>query len=75
MPGASILIKGLNIGSSTDFDGNFSLNVPETGETLVVSYLGYMTKELAIGNIVTFNIQLEIDANTLDEIVVVGHKK
>ena len=69
LPGASILIKGLNIGSSTDFDGNFSLNVPETGETLVVSYLGYMTKELAIGNIVTFNIQLEIDANTLDEIV------
>jgi len=73
LPGASILIKGLNIGSSTDFDGNFSLNVPETGETLVVSYLGYMTKELAIGNIVTFNIQLEIDANTLDEIVVVGY--
>ena len=73
LPGASILVKGLNIGSSTDFDGNFSLNVPETGETLVISYLGYMTKELVIGNKAAFNIQLEIDTNTLDEIVVVGY--
>ena len=73
LPGASILVKGLNIGSSTDFDGNFSLNVPETGEVLVVSYLGYMTKELVIGKNLTFNIQLDIDTNTLDEIVVVGY--
>ena len=73
LPGASILVKGLNIGSSTDFDGNFSLNVPETGEVLVVSYLGYMTKELVISNNLTFNIQLDIDTNTLDEIVVVGY--
>jgi len=73
LPGASILVKGLNIGSSTDFDGNFSLNVPETGEVLVVSYLGYMTKELVISKNLTFNIQLDIDTNTLDEIVVVGY--
>ena len=73
LPGASILVKGLNIGSSTDFDGNFSLNVPEAGETLVVSYLGYMTQELVVGNKVTFNIQLAIDTNALDEIVVVGY--
>ena len=73
LPGASILVKGLSIGSFTDFDGNFSLNIPETGEVLVVSYLGYLTKELVIGNKATFNIQLEIDANSLDEIVVVGY--
>lgn len=73
LPGASILVKGLNIGSSTDFDGNFSLNVPETGEVLVVSYLGYMTKELVISKNLTFNIQLDIDTNTLDKIVVVGY--
>ena len=40
LPGASILVKGQNIGSSTDFDGNFSIDVPEAGEILVVSYLG-----------------------------------
>ena len=73
LPGASILVKGLNIGSSTDFDGNFSLNVPETADTLVISYIGYITKELVIGNKITFNIQLDIDTNTLDEIVVVGY--
>ena len=73
LPGASILVKGLNIGSSTDFDGNFSLSVPEAGETLVVSYLGYMTQELVVGNKLTFNIQLAIDTNALDEIVVVGY--
>ena len=73
LPGASILVKGQNIGSSTDFDGKFSLNVPETAETLVVSYLGYITKELVIGNQITFDIQLQIDANSLDEIVVVGY--
>ena len=50
LPGVSILIKGLKIGSFTDFDGLFSLTVPETGKTLVFSYLGYITKELVIGN-------------------------
>ena len=73
LPGASILVKGQNIGSATDFDGKFSLNVPETAETLVVSYLGYITKELVIGNQITFDIQLQIDANSLDEIIVVGY--
>jgi TonB-linked SusC/RagA family outer membrane protein len=73
LPGVSILVKELNIGSFTDFNGLFSLKVPETGKTLVVSYLGYISKELAIGNKGVFNIQLEIDSNTLDEIVVVGY--
>lgn len=73
LPGASVLVKGLTIGASTDFDGAFSLNVPETGKTLVVSYLGYITKEFVIGNKITFNIQLERDTNALDEVVVVGY--
>ena len=74
LPGVSILIKDLKIGSFTDFDGLFSLTVPEAGKTLVFSYLGYITKELVIGNKRTFNIQLEIDTNnTLEEIIVVGY--
>jgi hypothetical protein len=73
LPGVSILIKELNIGSFTDFNGLFSLKVPETGKTIVVSYLGYISKELVIGNTGVFNIQLAIDSNTLDEIVVVGY--
>jgi iron complex outermembrane receptor protein len=73
LPGVSILIKGLKIGSFTDFDGLFSLTVPETGKTLVFSYLGYISKELVIGNKGTFNVQLEIDTNNTLEIVVVGY--
>ena len=73
LPGASIMVKGLNFGVSTNFDGAFSIKVPETGKTLVVSYLGYISKELVIGNKGVFTIQLEIDNNTLDEIVVVGY--
>jgi hypothetical protein len=73
LPGASVLVKGLTIVASTDFDGAFSLNFSKTGKTLVFSYLGYITKELVIGDKITFNIQLEIDTNnTLDKIIVVG---
>jgi iron complex outermembrane receptor protein len=60
LPGVSILIKELNIGSFTDFNGLFSLKVPETGKTLVVSYLGYISKELVIGNTGVFNIQQQL---------------
>jgi iron complex outermembrane receptor protein len=73
LPGVSILIKGLKIGSFTDFDGLFSLTVPETGKTLVFSYLGYISKDMVIGNKGTFNVQLEIDTNNTLEIVVVGY--
>jgi hypothetical protein len=73
LPGVSILIKELKIGSFIDFNGLFSLKVPETGKTLVVSYLVNISKELVIGNTGVFTIQLEINSNTLDEIVVVGY--
>ena len=51
LPGVSISIKELKIGSFTDFNGLFSLKVPETGKTLVVSYLGYISKELVIASV------------------------
>ena len=58
LPGASVLIKGTSIGTTTDFDGNFSLQA-QTGEILVVSYLGYKRKEIRIGNEDTINVVLE----------------
>ena len=73
LPGASVLVKGLNVGASTDFDGNFSLNVPKESVTLVISYVGYISQEIPIGNNNEFNINLLIDSNTLDEVVVVGY--
>ena len=70
--GASVVEKGTSNGVVTDFDGNFSLNV-KPGATLVISYIGYTTKEIAVGNQSTINVTIEEDNNALDEVVVVGY--
>ncbi|WP_150452397.1 SusC/RagA family TonB-linked outer membrane protein [Arenibacter lacus] len=73
LPGASVIVKGTTTGTQTDFDGNFVLgNVPGNG-TLVFSYLGFTTVEIPVNNQSSFNIQLEEDAQALDEVVVVGY--
>ncbi len=72
LPGASILIKGTTIGTSSDFDGNFSIETPQKNSSLVFSYLGYKTREVPISSN-TINVMLEEDYNSLDEIVVVGY--
>ena len=70
--GASVVEKGTTNGTVTDFDGNFTLNV-KPGATLVVSYIGYTTQEIAVGNQANFNITLKEDNALLDEVVVVGY--
>ncbi|MDO5980196.1 SusC/RagA family TonB-linked outer membrane protein [Flavivirga spongiicola] len=73
LPGASIIEKGTSNGASSDFDGNFSLNVANSDAILVVSYIGYTTLEIAIGTQTRIEIQLQQNAAALDEIVVVGY--
>ena len=70
--GASIIEKGTSNGVVTDFDGNFALDVNQ-GATLVISYIGYKTQEIVIGNQSTFNVTLEEDNAALDEVVVIGY--
>lgn len=70
--GASVKVKGTSTGVATDFDGNFTLNV-QPGATLIVSYIGYVTKEIKVGNQTTLSITLEEDKKLLDEVVVVGY--
>ena len=70
--GASVVEKGTSNGVVTDFDGNFTLNV-KPGATLVISYIGYTTKEIAVGNQSIFNVTIEEDNNSLDEVVVIGY--
>ena len=70
--GASVLIKGTSTGVATDFDGNFVLNASQ-GQTLVISYIGYVTKEIKIGAQDNYQITLEEDKKVLDEVVVVGY--
>tara|TARA_R110002049_G_scaffold32570_9_gene108323 strand:- start:6684 stop:9761 length:3078 start_codon:yes stop_codon:yes gene_type:complete len=72
LPGATVLVKGTANGASTDFDGNFSLSVNNNATTLVVSYIGYVTQELAI-TADPMTILLKGDENILDEVVVVGY--
>lgn len=71
--GASVLIEGTSNGTITDVDGNFMLSgVPANGK-LIVSYIGYVSQQLAIGGKTTFNIVLTEDSKTLEEVVVVGY--
>lgn len=70
--GVSILVKGTTIGTVTDFDGNFSLEVPKNG-TLVISYVGYKAQEIKVSGRTDFAITLASDNKLLDEIVVVGY--
>ena len=64
--------KGTNTGVATDFDGKFTLSV-NPGSTLIVSYIGYITKEVKVGNQTSLKIFLEEDKKLLDEVVVVGY--
>jgi hypothetical protein len=73
LPGASVVVSGTTNGSQTDFDGNFSLsNVPSDG-TLTISYIGYQTQKVQVNGQSSINIAMEIDAQALDEVVVVGY--
>jgi len=70
--GASVVEKGTSNGTVTDLDGNFTLNV-KPGATLVISYIGYTTQEIAVGNQSNFNVTLQEDNTSLEEVVVVGY--
>ena len=71
--GANVLVRETLDGTVTDLDGKFSLEVSGEATTLVISYIGYGEKEIAIGNQTQFSIQLSSDASVLDEVVVIGY--
>ncbi|GAA0872883.1 TonB-dependent receptor [Gangjinia marincola] len=73
LPGVNIVVKGTTNGTQTDFDGNYSLDNVTPEATLVFSYVGFKTKEVAVDGRSTINVQLEEDAAVLDEIVVIGY--
>ncbi|MFD2201604.1 SusC/RagA family TonB-linked outer membrane protein [Shivajiella indica] len=70
LPGASVLVKGTTIGTTTDLDGNYSISVPEGSNVLIFSFVGLKTQEEAIGNRSVINITLAVDASQLSEVVV-----
>ena len=70
--GATVMVKGTNTGTVTDFDGQYSVKIAK-GQTLVVSYIGFETKSIKYTGQTTINVALESDASALDEVVVVGY--
>ncbi len=73
LPGASIVEKGTTNGTQTDFDGNFNLEVASENSVLVVSYIGFSTKEIPVTDGTILTITLEESAAGLDEVVLVGY--
>ena len=72
IPGANILIKGTTTGAVSDFDGNFSITASPT-DVLVVSFLGYVTQNVTVGNQKNISVTLVEDASQLEEVVVIGY--
>jgi len=70
LPGASVVVKGTTTGATTDFDGNYTIEVPNGEAILVFSFLGYITKEVPVGDQSTVNVTLTEDSQALDEVVV-----
>ncbi|QDA58798.1 SusC/RagA family TonB-linked outer membrane protein [Hymenobacter jejuensis] len=73
LPGVTIVVKGTTNGTSSAADGTFSLNVPDLNGTLVFSFVGYTSKEVAINGQTKISIALAQDTKMLDEAVVVGY--
>lgn len=71
LPGANVLVKGTSNGTQTDFDGKFTLSDVSSTDIIIISYVGYKTLEVSVGNQTAITATLEAD-NTLDEIVIVG---
>ncbi len=73
LPGANIVEKGTANGTQSDFDGNYSLKVSDKNAVLVISYIGFTTKELLVDGKNTINVTLKEDAASLEEVVIVAY--
>ncbi|WP_461534350.1 SusC/RagA family TonB-linked outer membrane protein [Sinomicrobium sp.] len=72
LPGVTVVIRDQQKGTTTDFDGNYKIEV-EASNTLIFSYIGYRSQDVKVGERTTVNVQLEPDVSELDEVVVTGY--
>jgi len=73
LPGVSVMVKGTNLGTTTNADGTYALNVPNENATLIFSFIGYKTQEVVVAARAVVNISLVTDDKLLDEVVVIGY--
>jgi len=73
LPGASVIVTGTSIGTITDINGNFNLNVPEDQNSITISFVGYQSTQIELGEQTNFDIVLSQESAQLQEVVVVGY--
>ncbi len=73
LPGVSVRVTGSKLGTQTDANGNYAINVPDGSNTLQISYIGFLSQTIAIGNRSVINVSLETDAKQLSEVIVTGY--
>ena len=73
LPGVSIIVKGTTVGITTDFDGNYSLEIPEDAEVLVFSFVGMVPQEIVVDNKSQLDITMVADAIGIEEVVAIGY--
>jgi TonB-dependent starch-binding outer membrane protein SusC len=73
VPGVNVLVKGTTVGTTTDNDGRFRLEVENENAILVFSFIGYETQEVAVGTRTTIDVRMTPDVQSLSEVVVVGY--
>lgn len=73
IPGATVKVEGTNIGTQTDNNGKYSINVPDRKTQLVIQFVGYQTKKVKISKADTLNVYLDASRAALNEVVVVGY--
>jgi len=72
LPGVNVIVKGTTVGTQTDTDGRYTIQVPD-GATLVFSFIGYSSQEIAVGGRTTVDVALAPDTKSLSDVVVVGY--
>ncbi|MEO1713836.1 MAG: SusC/RagA family TonB-linked outer membrane protein, partial [Bacteroidota bacterium] len=72
LPGVNVIVKGTSTGTTTDVNGNYSINA-STGQVLVFTYVGYLNQEFTIGSTSVINVSLVSDTKVLEDVVVVGY--
>jgi len=73
LPGANVIVDGTTNGASTDFDGVFALTLKDGETSFTVSYIGYRDKKITVTASSTYNVNLDLDKNNLEEVVVIGY--
>ncbi len=73
VPGVNIVVKGTSNGAQSDFDGNYSIDNVDSNATLVFSYIGYTTQEMAVNGQSRIDVTLQEDIEALGEVVVIGY--